>query len=98
VSATDENEPKILVCPECGRGDELKSVEQVLGHLGVTLGVVANTQGKAELVFDFHDGTEMFWDTSETIGLHCRNCDYDDTGEGWEARFIAGQPELQEDS
>lgn len=58
-----------LVCPNCGNGDELASIEQLQG----------TCRGAFEVVGDaiqfFGDGyTDIEWDTSTTIGWMCKNC------------------------
>lgn len=73
-----------LVCPNCHVGDRLATLEKIEaladGGAGVRFTPAAGFGRTARVderrVFD-HDGlTDVLYDTSESIGIYCRNCDW----------------------
>jgi hypothetical protein len=63
-----------LVCPACD-SDDLASVEQIIGHAPVTIKTRARASGVPAM--HYHGRTDLLWDTTKSIGIHCRSC-------GWE--------------
>lgn len=73
-----------LSCPDCGSDAELGTAEVLTGWAPVC--VFEDDDGTRQIE---HAGdTEVHWDSSDSVGLHCRNC-------GWGLqrydRGLAGQ-------
>lgn len=58
-----------LVCPSCG-SDRLATIEKLEGFADV----IVMDDGK---VGWGSGGTDILWDTSKTVGIHCRDCDWE---------------------
>jgi hypothetical protein len=64
-----------LVCPSCA-GDELATVEQIIGHSRVTI----KTGADGAPAMHHHNGTDLLWDTTKSIGIHCTSCGWEHLG------------------
>jgi hypothetical protein len=63
-----------LACPECGKSDCLSTTERLYGL------AFCEVYEDGEIAFE--GGTEVLFDTSETIGIVCR-CGWQYEGEDW---------------
>jgi hypothetical protein len=70
-------------CPACG-GSELRTVETIIGTCGVTITRDPWTNTPR---LNFDGETQMFWDTSTTIGIECA-CGWDYRGDDWIDQLI----------
>jgi hypothetical protein len=75
-----------LCCPNCG-SKELATVERLMGDAYGN--AIDDDMGPRFL----HEGwTEIYWDSSESIGLTCRSCHWEQTGERDEPDFTQLKP------
>jgi hypothetical protein len=71
-----------LGCPECG-GQGLATLEQLEG-----LCLSDFTVDEVDVVHsEPHGYTEILWDTSTTIGVVCRECDWSSNHPEWAAQL-----------
>lgn len=62
-----------LHCPNCGASDSLGTAEILTGWAGARFLRDVDT---GEVVIE-HDGyTDVHWDGTESVGIHCRACDW----------------------
>jgi hypothetical protein len=76
-----------LVCPFCG-SDAIGTAEKIDGLARATF--TAGPDGN--LVINYDGGTEVYWDTSTTVGFGCNACGNWETGVGWQDWLLAEQP------
>lgn len=84
---------KRLGCPQCGSLN-LRTQERLYGAGDV----VVTDDGET----DWPDGVnEVFWDTSETVGIACRDCpweyDFDEDEDGTVASVLIALHKAKED-
>ena len=73
-----------LACPECMEVAMLGTLERVLGvsHASIQLADDGSV--------DVENGgeTTMYWDDSTTVGVVCRNCEWEYTGDDWATELM----------
>jgi hypothetical protein len=83
-----------LACPECGQSDGLATVERLFGTCDGEF-----TLGKdGFVVFTGGGYTDVNWDSTESVGVICRNCGWEFDGEQkyWDTVLIdASKPTPQ---
>ncbi len=72
----------ILSCPQCHQSDRLATVEKVEALAECS---EINIDGP-----EFTGDTEVFFDTSETVGVHCRSCDWEVIAPDWIDKLARG--------
>jgi hypothetical protein len=81
-----------LCCPDCGELDNLGTCETLAGTAHATFHLE-----DGERMTDHTGWTDVFWDTSTTTGVTCRNCTWEGqiedllTPDGWARRVDAGE-------
>jgi hypothetical protein len=76
-----------LRCPSCG-SEDLGTAEQIKGLADATFRVAAD----GSLAIQHQGGTEVFWDTSTTVGYGCGSCGDAYEEEDWREHLVANQP------
>lgn len=74
-----------LLCPNCGRGTNLGTIEKITG---IALLNRVERQSDGETVSEFDDETKMDWDSSVTVGVTCRDCWWEHVGDDWAAQLL----------
>lgn len=69
----------IAVCPTCGDPDSLNTIETVTGFSSAMCSV--DEEGNEQV--ENNGSTDMDWDGSRTVGVHCKECWWNYTGEDW---------------
>lgn len=68
-----------LTCPECKQGDSLSTTERILGSAQCN---EINEDGP-----DYNGYTDVWYDTSETIGVSCL-CGWEYEGPDWMQKLL----------
>jgi hypothetical protein len=66
-----------LVCPKCGSGDDLATLERTPGSAlinGIRIEDAHGTEPRP--VIDWFGETKMWWDGQEPYGIECRACEW----------------------
>ncbi len=64
------------ICPTCFSGDSLATIERLQG--------LCDFNGfDADLTPNFGGQTDVDWDSTESIGVQCRSCDWQHVSDDW---------------
>jgi hypothetical protein len=78
-------EPVTLGCPTC-REARLSTIERIDGLASIS---TITQDASGEIEYDFTGDTEVLWDTSTTVGVQCRSCDWSHEGDDWVEQLVA---------
>lgn len=73
-----------LLCPKCYSPERLGTLEVIEGAAGAT--ITMSDSGQVEV--DYDGGTDVFWDSSTTVGVICQSCSWQHKGDDWASALV----------
>lgn len=72
-----------FVCPGCGN-DTLSTIEELIGYAEIKV----YRSEKGNVFKNWEGSTEVDWDTSHSIGIACRTCEWEFRGNDWSKQLV----------